>query len=127
MVEQPAFLASLATAARQAQYCLTVCTGSALLAKTGLLDGLQATSNKRSFAWVKAQRPQVQWQAQARWCVAGKFYTSSGISAGLDMALGFVADCCGEVKAEETARRIEYIWHKDSNADPFAFKECPEA
>lgn len=33
-------------------YILTVCTGSAILAKTGILDGKRATSNKKAFAWV---------------------------------------------------------------------------
>jgi hypothetical protein len=34
------------------RWCLTVCTGSAILAKTGVLDGKRATSNKKAFAWV---------------------------------------------------------------------------
>ncbi|WP_259472652.1 hypothetical protein [Clostridium estertheticum] len=37
----------------------------------------------------------VQWENCARWVVDGKFYTSSGISAGIYMALGFVADIIG--------------------------------
>jgi len=35
------------------RYLLTVCTGSAILAKTGLLDGKKATSNKKAFSWVR--------------------------------------------------------------------------
>lgn len=36
------------------------------------------------------------------------------------MALGFVRDIYGEEEAESIARRIEYFWNKDPQADPFA-------
>ena len=65
----------------------TVCTGSALLARTGRLDGIAATSNKAAFAWVMEQGPKVDWKPEARWVEDGKFMTSSGVSAGMDMAL----------------------------------------
>lgn len=45
---------------------LTVCTGAALLAKTGLLNGKKATSNKRAFEWVKSVNESVLWQENAR-------------------------------------------------------------
>lgn len=104
----------------QSEYCLTVCTGSALLAKTQLLNGRKATSNKRAFAWVQLVNPAVQWVSQARWVVDGRFYTSSGVSAGIDMALGFVADLFGNGRAAELARRIEYVWNANAADDPFA-------
>lgn len=103
----------------KAKYVLTVCTGSALLAKTGLLDGLKATSNKISFDWVVEQRREVEWQRKARWVTDGKFYTSSGISAGTDMALGFVNDTMGEKTARITAKIMEYVWNTDKDNDPF--------
>lgn len=119
LIEDPAVLSLIRKMAEEAAYCLTVCTGSALLAATGLLDGKCATSNKRSFSWVKEQRPQVHWQGCARWVVDGKFYTSSGVSAGMDMALGFAADRFGKEKAKELAWRIEYVWNDDKNQDDF--------
>lgn len=51
---QPDFIAQIKTLAQNSHYVLTVCTGSALLAKTGLLDGKLSTSNERSFEWVKS-------------------------------------------------------------------------
>lgn len=104
----------------QSKYTLTVCTGSALLAATGLLDGKIATSNKRAFDWVKSTRRQVQWKGKARWTADGKFYTSSGISAGMDMALGFVRDILGGECAERIAAEMEYQWNPDPDDDPFA-------
>ncbi len=120
LVQEERFLARLGEAAQQADYCLTVCTGSALLAKTGLLDGRRATSNKRAMDWVVSVNPAVNWVRSARWVVDGKFYTSSGVSAGMDMTLGFLSDRLGQEAAEEAARGAEYLWNRDRDDDPFA-------
>lgn len=98
---------------------LTVCTGSALLAKSGLLDNKMATSNKRAFSWVTSQGPKVKWDKDARWKIDGKFYTSSGVSAGMDMSLGFLADKHGLEFARKVAKEIEYHWIEDKDNDTF--------
>lgn len=113
------FLDELSRLSGLASWVLSVCTGSALLAKAGLLDGRQATSNKRAWHWVVTQSAQVHWQPQARWVVDGKFYTSSGVSAGMDMALGFIADKHGIDSARQIAYDIEYCWQEDSRNDEF--------
>lgn len=120
LVSDEGMLAALRTAAQHAQWCLSVCTGSALLAAAGVLDGRQATSNKRAWQWVTSLSAQVNWVKKARWCADGRFYTSSGVSAGTDMALAFIADSHGETAAEEIAQHIEYRWHNDAGDDPFA-------
>ncbi len=100
-------------------YVLTVCTGSALLAKSGLLDNREATSNKRAFSWVITNGSEVVWDKQARWKVDENYYTSSGVSAGMDMALGFLADRHGIEFARKVAWEIEYIWIEDKDNDTF--------
>ena len=110
----------LADAAAQAEWVTSVCTGSALLAKAGLLDGRRATSNKNAFDWVMHQGPNVLWQKRARWVEDGKFFTSSGVSAGTDMALAVIAKLCGIERARQAAHWAEYRWHEDSTDDPFA-------
>ena len=122
-VDNEAFLASLQMAVEKAAYCLSICTGSALLAKTGLLDGKVATSNKKAFDWVRSTGENVQWKEKARWAVDGKYYTSSGVSAGIDMTLGFVRDQLGMEKAVEIANQIEYIWNYDCDNDLFCRNE----
>ncbi len=114
------FLAALRELADASTYCLSVCTGSALLAGCGALDGREATSNKRALDWVTSCGEKVLWRGQARWVADGKFYTSSGVSAGMDMALGFVADRFGRERAAEIARQIEYRWNDDPDDDPFS-------
>jgi putative intracellular protease/amidase len=100
-------------------YVFTVCTGSALLAKTGLLDDRKATSNKRAFDWVVTNGEKVNWIRQSRWTVDGKYYTSSGVSAGMDMTLGFLSDIHGKEFARDVASQIEYAWHDDKEYDDF--------
>ena len=101
------------------KYVFTVCTGSALLAKTGLLDNKNATSNKRAFAWVVTNGINAKWNKKARWTVDEKFYTSSGVSAGIDMVLGFLCDQYGFEFARRVAFEIEYNWIEDKDNDTF--------
>jgi len=85
-----------------------VCTGSALAARAGLLDDKTATTNRRAFDWVAAQGPRTRWDRTARYTADGRVYTSAGVSAGIDMALGFVCDRFGPETAREIAARKEY-------------------
>lgn len=101
------------------KYILTICTGSALLARTGLLDKKKATSNKRAFAWVITNGENVIWDNKARWTIDEKYYTSSGVSAGIDMSLGFLSDRYGIEFARQVAFEIEYNWTEDKDNDTF--------
>lgn len=98
----------------------SVCTGSGLLAKAGLLDGRRATSNKKAFAWAVAQGPRATWVPEARWVEDGNVFTSSGVAAGIDMALAVIDRLVGPEIATRVADGTEYEWHRDSRWDPFA-------
>lgn len=102
------------------EVAMTVCTGTALFAKAGLLDGRRATTNKAVFGWVAEQGPKVHWVKEARWVEDGNFATSSGVSAGMDMALAVIARLVGQDTAEALAIGTEYEWHRDPTWDPFA-------
>lgn len=104
----------------EAERVMAVCTGTILLGMTGLLDARRATTNKLDFTSTVHLAPEVTWVKQARWVQDGKFYTSSGVSAGMDMALGVAADLFGLDQAREMAEGCEYVWHEDPNRDPFA-------
>lgn len=119
-VDTAALVPWLTQAATEADHVLTVCTGSAILALTGLLDGRAATTNKALFAWVQEKRPQVDWRPKARWVQDGRLFTSSGVSAGMDMALAAIAQIAGPAAAERVATGSEYNWHRDPGDDPFA-------
>ncbi|KAH7065711.1 DJ-1/PfpI family protein-like protein [Paraphoma chrysanthemicola] len=96
------------------KWLLTVCTGSEVLSRTGVLNGRRATTNKRAFNDVKAKHPNVKWIAQARWVVDGNIWTSSGISAGMDLAFAWISEVFGEDVAQYVADRSEY----DRNVEP---------
>ncbi|KAK9773107.1 putative Class I glutamine amidotransferase-like protein [Seiridium cardinale] len=102
------------------RYFLTVCTGSALAAQAGVLDGKRATTNKQAFKWVKSQGPNVDWVLKARWVTDGNVWTSSGVSAGIDMMFAFIADRYGDDVAETLSIRSEYRRNTDPSDDPFA-------
>ena len=119
-VNNPVLLNWLKKRSQQAELVASVCTGSALLAKAGVLDGLRATSNKLAFAWAASQSEKVQWQQQARWVEDGKVFTSSGVSAGIDMSLAVIAKLVSQQAAEDAATFAEYSWQRDANCDPFA-------
>lgn len=106
--------------AESGRYVLTVCTGTALLARTGLLDFKKATTNKRAFNWVMTNGGNVNWVRKARWVVDGKFHTSSGVTAGMDMTLDFLKGIHGIDIAREVASEIEYAWTEDSTKDSFS-------
>jgi transcriptional regulator GlxA family with amidase domain len=115
-----AMLDWLRVRAAKAEMVMSVCSGSAILAKAGLLDGRRATSNKRYFQFAVDQGPKVQWVKEARWVDDGDRVTSSGVSAGIDMALHVVERLYGTKTAEQIADGTEYQWHRDPTNDPFA-------
>ena len=119
-VDNAALTEWIAARAVEAEIVTSVCTGAALLARAGVLDGHRATTNKRAFEWVVSQGPRVEWVHRARWVDDGKFVTSSGVTAGMDMALAVIARTVDEATAERIARLMEYEWHRNPDDDPFA-------
>ena len=120
LVDDDTFISAIKNIAKKASFVLSVCTGAAILGKAGLLDGKRATTNKLAFDWVKQYGPKTNWIERARWVVDESYYTSSGVSAGMDMVLGFVEDRNGRGIALEICRDAEYVWNSDKDNDPFA-------
>ncbi|KAM3487922.1 hypothetical protein MY3957_008798, partial [Beauveria namnaoensis] len=86
---------------------LTVCTGSFIAARAGVLDGKNATSNKSAFDSVSTKRHKLAHDScirKARWVNDGNIWTSSGVSAGIDMMLAYVSDQYGDDAAEYIAK-----------------------
>lgn len=118
------FLTVLAEICHRATVITSVCTGSALLAAAGVLDGCRATSNKKAWDWVTSQSDQVAWVPQARWVVdegnGTPIWTSSGVAAGMDMAHALISELAGHEDADRIAENIELAVHRDPGWDPFS-------
>ncbi|KAK5744780.1 hypothetical protein LTR17_001856 [Elasticomyces elasticus] len=102
------------------KYLITVCTGAMIVAKTGLLSGVRATTNKAAWQDVVATDPTAHWIPHARWAVDGKIWSSSGVSAGIDVTLAWISCHYGDDVATTVTNFMEYERHIDSYWDPFA-------
>ncbi|KAF8152583.1 DJ-1/PfpI family protein [Crassisporium funariophilum] len=102
------------------KYLITVCTGSGLAARAGILNGRKATTNKRAWARTVQLGPLVDWVPHARWVVDGNIWTSSGVSAGIDVALAFISEVYGQEVGKMLADFLEYERHTDPSWDPYA-------
>jgi transcriptional regulator GlxA family with amidase domain len=102
------------------RYLITICTGSAIAAQAGILDGKRATSNKHSWASVTTLGPKVKWVSHARWVIDGNIWTSAGVSAGIDVTLAWIESVYGKDRADMISKGMEYERHQDSSDDPFA-------
>jgi transcriptional regulator GlxA family with amidase domain len=91
-----------------AELVVSVCTGSFLLAKAGLLAGKRATTHWMSLDRLRTTHPEVTVEDRLHWVDEGKVMTAAGISAGIDLALKVVARVCGEPVARATAKYMEY-------------------
>ncbi|CAG7935774.1 unnamed protein product [Penicillium nalgiovense] len=104
----------------QLGYLITVCTGSGLAAKAGVLDGKRATTNKMAWADTTSLAVNVDWVPRARWVVDGNVWSSSGVSAGIDVTLAWIEEIYGSEVARKISNSMEYTRHEDSSHDPFA-------
>ncbi|EJF65582.1 class I glutamine amidotransferase-like protein [Dichomitus squalens LYAD-421 SS1] len=103
------------------KYLVTICNGVGLAAQAGVLDGKRATADKAIWVRTTSLGPSVNWVKTARWVADGNIWTSSGVSAGLDVTLGWIAEVFGEETAREVANVQEYEWKNDANWDVFGF------
>jgi transcriptional regulator GlxA family with amidase domain len=86
----------------------SVCTGSSLLGKAGLLDGREATTHWRAFDFLRQAAPNAHIRDDVRFTLVDPIFTSAGISAGIDMALRIVSHFFGTKIGQATARHMEY-------------------
>jgi copper(I)-binding protein/putative intracellular protease/amidase len=112
--QDPRVLKWIQERSKQAEYVISVCNGAYILAKTGLLDGLTATTTAGLIDGLPTIAPKVKVVRDRRYVDNGKFITTAGLSSGIDGALYVVSKLYGNARAQLTALRIEYDWKADS-------------
>ena len=96
----------------QVELLLSVCTGSLILAKAGLLHELSATTHFKAVEQMQAVAPDTTLFPEERWVDNGRIILSAGVSAGIDMSLYVVSKLHGKLVADDTAKYIQYDYWK---------------
>jgi putative intracellular protease/amidase len=111
----PAIIKWIQDKSKDAEHVVSVCNGAFILAKTGLLDGLSATTFYGlidSFVPFASKTKVVRDQ---RYVDNGKFITTAGLSSGIDGSLYVVSKMLGKARAQMVALNMEYNWQADSS------------
>jgi transcriptional regulator GlxA family with amidase domain len=114
LLKNPAVLDWIRSVNATAEIVASVCTGSVLLGRAGLLDGLKVTTHHECFALLREHAPRATVVETDRFLDNGRILTAAGISAGIDLSLHLVARLHGTASAQKTARYMEY--HPTMNA-----------
>lgn len=102
-------LAWIRSTAVAADVVMSVCTGAFILAQTGLLDGLSATTHHNAYDRFDAQfGTRIRLIRDRRFVDNGKFITAGGLTSGIDAALHLVARYYGASAARQCAARMEH-------------------
>ena len=108
LLKNPAVLDWIKTVNAGAEIVASVCTGSVVLGRAGLLDGLKATTHHECFDLLREHAPRTAVVETDRFVDNGRVLTAAGISAGIDMSLHLVSRLHGAAVAQKTATYMEY-------------------
>lgn len=106
--------------AKQTRRIASVCTGLYGLAATGLLDGRRVTTHWRFTADVARRFPKLRMEANALFVKDGKFYSSAGVTAGIDLALALIEEDFGSKAALAVARELVVYLKRSGGQEQFS-------
>ena len=107
-VKNDILLKWIADMSAKAKITASVCTGSSLLGKAGLLDGRESTTHWRAFDFLREAAPKTKIRRDVLFTLTEPVFTSAGVSAGIDLALCIVSHFFGTEVGEATAQHMEY-------------------
>ncbi|HXQ90921.1 MAG TPA: DJ-1/PfpI family protein [Acidimicrobiales bacterium] len=115
-----ALLAWIAAAAPRCRRVATVCTGAFVAAEAGLLDGRRVTTHWARARQLADEYPSLEVDPDPIYIRDGKFWTSAGVTAGIDLGLGLVQDDLGTDVAQTVARWLVMFLHRPGGQTQFA-------
>jgi transcriptional regulator GlxA family with amidase domain len=98
----------------------TVCTGAFLAAEAGLLDGRRVTTHWASAGTLAAEYPDLDVDSDPIYLRDGKYWTSAGVTAGIDLALALVEEDLGGEVAQTVARWLVMFLHRPGGQTQFS-------
>ncbi len=98
----------------------SVCTGAFLLAGAGLLDGRRVTTHWAAAERLAREHPRLRVEPDAIWVRDGRFYSSAGVSAGMDLALALVEEDLGREAALAVARHLVLFLQRPGGQSQFS-------
>jgi transcriptional regulator GlxA family with amidase domain len=101
-----AYLRWISDAARKSRRITAICTGAFILAAAGLLDGKRAVTHWSFCDRLAREFPKVNVLPNPIFLRDGAFYTSAGITAGIDLSLALVEEDHGHQTALAVARQL---------------------
>lgn len=117
-MNKPQVIEWIGQQAELASTVASVCTGAFLLAQAGVLTAQKVTTHWEDIDDLKRSFPRLDVVEGVRWVEAGKYLTSAGISAGIDMSLHLVERLCDKALAQRTARQMDYDWIENTAPVP---------
>ncbi|CAO2654303.1 Nn.00g110360.m01.CDS01 [Neocucurbitaria sp. VM-36] len=113
--------------APKVKHIITICTGSGLAARAGIMNGRKATTNKTSWPTTVAANPNTTWVPSAQWVedysASPPVWSSSGVTAGIDLMLHWVEQTYNAQNSTQIAQIMEHVRIRDPSHDPFARNE----
>jgi transcriptional regulator GlxA family with amidase domain len=104
----------------QARRVASVCSGAYVLAATGLLDGRPATTHWTRSEDFARKFPRVKVDADRIFVKSGKFWSSAGITAGIDLSLALIAEDLGEALARKVAQQLVVYYRRPGGQSQFS-------
>ncbi len=121
----PKLIASLAAAHRRGARIVSFCSGIAVLAAAGLLDGKRATTHWRYVAAVAERYPGIRLEPGVLYVDEGRIMTAAGSAAGIDLCLHMIRKDHGAAAANSVARRLVVPPHRDGGQAQFIVAPVP--
>jgi transcriptional regulator GlxA family with amidase domain len=124
---QPRIVEQVRRAAEGARRVASVCTGAFVLAAAGLLDGRRATTHWAHVDALRALRPAVRVDSEPIYIQDGRFWTSAGVTAGIDLALALVEEDLGREVASAVARGLVVFIRRAGGQSQFSAQLAAQA
>lgn len=113
-VNNPIVIKWLQDQTKDAEIVMSVCNGAFILAKAGLLDGLEATTTSGLIPLFRETAKRTRVIDDRRFVDTGKVITTAGLSSGIDGSLHVIERLFGKGTAQMAALGMEYNWDPDS-------------